>query len=60
MKNLLSKEDYCYKIYTLLMKNSAYPADDPHIESKIKVTVRFQVIRLSLCDCRNAQTSTLV
>ena len=25
MKNLLSKEHYCYKIHTLLMKSSAYP-----------------------------------
>ena len=25
MKDLLSKEHYCYKIHTLLMKNSAYP-----------------------------------
>ena len=25
MKNLLTKEHYCYKIYTLLMKSSAYP-----------------------------------
>ena len=24
MKDLLSKEHYCYKIYTLLMKTSAY------------------------------------
>ena len=25
MKDLLSKEHYCYKIHTLLMKISAYP-----------------------------------
>ena len=25
MKDLLSKEHYCYKLHTLLMKNSAYP-----------------------------------
>ena len=25
MKNLLSKEQYCYKIHALLMKSSAYP-----------------------------------
>ena len=26
MKDLLSKEHYCYKIHTLLMKSSAYPS----------------------------------
>ena len=25
MKEVLSKEHYCYKIHTLVMKNSAYP-----------------------------------
>ena len=30
MKNLLSKEQYCYKIHTLLMKSSAYP---PSVEN---------------------------
>ena len=25
MKDLMSKEHYCYKIHTLLMKSSAYP-----------------------------------
>ena len=25
MKDFLSKEHYCYKIHTLLMKGSAYP-----------------------------------
>ena len=25
MKDLLSKEHYCYKIHTLLLKSSAYP-----------------------------------
>ena len=29
MKDLLSKEHYCYKIHTLLMKSSAYPPPIP-------------------------------
>ena len=36
MKNFLSKEHYCYKIYTFLMKSSAYsppPAPRPSIDN---------------------------
>ena len=33
MNDLLSKDHYCYKIYTLLMKSSAYPIsiDNPAV-----------------------------
>ena len=40
MKNLLSKEHYCYKIYTLLMKSSAYHPPymaNPHFYMKILI-----------------------
>ena len=34
MKDLLSKEHYCYKIYTLLVKSSAH---SPYIDNPLDV-----------------------
>ena len=59
MKNLLSKDHYCYKSHTLLMNSRAYlhTIDNHPIESKMQVTI-FPAI--NLCDCRNAQTTNFV
>ena len=61
MKDLLSKEHYCYKIHTLLMKSSAYLLFYRHLSPDMGYPPFLQEnLDPPLCDCRNAQTSNPV
>ena len=46
MKDLRSKEHYCYKIYTLLMKSSAHP---PYIENPLDVLPPSSIFKRKSC-----------
>ena len=46
MKDLLSKQYYCYKIYTLVMKSNSYPPfyRQPPFMDKIVIAVVFAIV----------------